>query len=255
MIWGLSLHGWEEVMRVSLAVVGVSGLLVGLATIFVVTLTREEVAESKRELEEYKLDAGTKISAAEAIGLTAKAEAAKANAQIAEASARQKEAELKLEQLRDRMRQRHINGDQFLKILEGRPKAPVEILFIKDDGEAFQLSLEIRDWLKRASWEVEEPRPITGADLAPRLAQNHPSAMAAGGQPQGVSLFLRAEGQADFDREADNPLDANAPINTPRKALSRALLESLGTLSGGMSGENGRPGVLRIIVGPKPQLN
>jgi hypothetical protein len=55
MIWGLSLHGWEEVMRGSLAIVGVFGLLVGLATFFVVTLTREEAAESKKQLDEASI--------------------------------------------------------------------------------------------------------------------------------------------------------------------------------------------------------
>ena len=180
----------------------------------------------------------------------------KANASIADANARAKEAEFKLEQVRERMRARHLKRDSFLKILEGKPKAPVEILFIKDDGEAFQLSLEIRDLLKQAVWTVEEPRPITEADLAPRLAPNHPSAMAAGGQPQGVSVFLQAESQADFERENEkNPLDPGRPLDTPRKALTAALLESLGSIAGGMSGENGRPGVLRIIVGPKPQFN
>ena len=186
----------------------------------------------------------------------AQADIVKADAQIAEANARQKEAELRLEQLRERLSQRHIKGEQFLKVLEGKPRAPVEILFNRDDGEAFLLGLQIRDWLKQATWEVEEPRPITQSDLAPRLAQSTPSAMAAGGQPQGVSVFLRAETQTDFLRESEkNPLDPNEPIDTPRKALSRALLNSLGTISGGMSGENGRPGVLRVIVGQKPALN
>jgi hypothetical protein len=180
----------------------------------------------------------------------------KTNVNIAEANARAKEAELKLEQVRERMRARHIKGESFLKILEGKPKTPVEILFVRDDGEAFQLSLEIRDFLKRATWSVEEPRYITQEDVSPRLERNHPYTMAAGGQPQGVSLFLRAESQADFEREAEkNPLDPDRPLDTPRKALGAALLDSLGTLSGGMSYENGRPGVLRVIVGPKPQLN
>lgn len=174
----------------------------------------------------------------------------------AEANARQKEAEVKLEQLRERMSQRHVKGDRFLRLLEGKPKGPVEILFVRDDGEAFNLGLEIRDWLKRAFWDVEEPRPIVDRDLAPRLAPNTPSAMAAGGQPQGVSVFLRAESQADFERETEqNPLDPNRLLDTPRKALSNALLDSLGSISGGMSGENGRPGVLRVIIGPKPSLN
>jgi len=201
-------------------------------------------AQTKRAVAE-----SDKANAALAI---AQSDIVKANARIAEAEARAKEAELKLEQVRERMRARHIKGDTFRRILEGKPKASVEILFVRDDGEAFQLALEIRDWLKRASWDVAEPRPIMQSDLAPRLAETTPSTMAVGGQPQGVSVFLRAESQADFAREFDDARPPNGVIDTPRKALSAALGDSLGSISGGMSYEIGSPGVLRVIVGPKP---
>src|ERR1700712_2981446 len=73
----------------------------------------------------------------------------------------QEDTKLKLEQSRPRS----INQAQFRKILEGKPKAPVEILFLRDDGEAAQLSLEISSSLKGAGWAVEEPRPIVAADI------------------------------------------------------------------------------------------
>ena len=79
MIWGFSLHGWEDVMRFSLAIVGVFGLIVGLSTWFVVKLQRAEIAESKIESDKYKIDTSKEIS---------------------EAKARQTEAELKLAELR-----------------------------------------------------------------------------------------------------------------------------------------------------------
>jgi hypothetical protein len=50
MIWGLSLHGWEDLMRGSLLVVGVFGLIAGLSTWFVVKLQRVEIAKSEIEL-------------------------------------------------------------------------------------------------------------------------------------------------------------------------------------------------------------
>jgi hypothetical protein len=212
------------------------------------------IREAQSEWRTASLETQT-AQANAALGV-ARADIAKANAQIAEASARQKEAELKLEQLRQRVSQRHVDREVFLKNLEGKPKAPVEILFVQDDGEAFTLALEIRDLLKLAAWKVEEPRAIIPTDLSARMAaQSIPAAMAAGGQPQGVAVFLRAESQEDITRESENnPLDPNEPIDTPRKALARALLNSLGALSGGMSGEMGRPGVLRVIVGQKPAL-
>jgi hypothetical protein len=54
MIWGLSLHGWEDVMRGSLAAVGVFGLIVGIATWYVVKLQRVEIEASSKEIEELR---------------------------------------------------------------------------------------------------------------------------------------------------------------------------------------------------------
>ena len=64
-IWGLSLHGWDEVMRLSLALTGVFGLIVGISTYLVVTLQREEIAASREEFDRYKLEAGQRISESE----------------------------------------------------------------------------------------------------------------------------------------------------------------------------------------------
>jgi hypothetical protein len=71
MIWGLSLHGWEELMRGSLLAVGALGVVVGLATTFVVTLTREELEQSKRELDAYKLTTDGKVADARKEGIEA----------------------------------------------------------------------------------------------------------------------------------------------------------------------------------------
>ena len=153
------------------------------------------------------------------------------------------------------MRPRAIKGQRFLEILEGKPKSPVEILFVRDDQDCFQLSMQIRDWLKAANWEAKEPRAIEISDLTPRLAQ-YTSTMGVGGQPQGVTIVMRATSQADFERERDkNPLNPLESANTPRKALAAALGDSLGEISGGISYETGVPGVLWVVVGPKPNLN
>jgi hypothetical protein len=54
-VLGLSLHGWENAMVISLIIAGFFALIVGAATWAVVRLQRIELAESKRELDEYKL--------------------------------------------------------------------------------------------------------------------------------------------------------------------------------------------------------
>ena len=170
-----------------------------------------------------------------------------ADERIAESNARTKEAELKLEQLRKQMAARHLNRDQFLKMLDGKPRMPVEVFFVKDDGEAFQLSLEIRDFLKAAKWEVSEPIPIPPTD-APRLAQL-PSAMGAGGQPSGVTVVVRANSQQDFE------LVQHRTANTAFHALQNALGDSLGSING-RAGSDAAPvaGMLRVVVGPKAQM-
>jgi hypothetical protein len=71
MIWGLSLHSWEDLMRVSLIIVGVFGLIAGLSTWFVVKLQRAEITESAKELEQYKVDAAIKVEEARSEGIKA----------------------------------------------------------------------------------------------------------------------------------------------------------------------------------------
>jgi flagellar basal body-associated protein FliL len=156
-VFGITLHGWEQLMLLALGATGLVAIAVALTTTSVVILQRHETAEAKRELEEYKVEAGTKISAAEAVGLTAKADIAKAHVSIAEADARTKEAEVKLEELRKQVGPRHLKSQEFIEALVGKPTLPVEIMFLKDDADAFTLSLEIRTALQMAGWPVQEP--------------------------------------------------------------------------------------------------
>lgn len=132
---GLSLHAWENVMVGSLAFAALVAAIVGVSTYCVVQLQRQEIAASKSEFYRYKLETERNIS---------------------EANARQREAELKLEQLRTQARPRHltVNGDAFIAALNGKPKAPVEIMFPKDDGEAFLLAIGLRDLLRKAEWQA-----------------------------------------------------------------------------------------------------
>ena len=87
----------------------------------------------------------------------------------------------------------------------------------------------MRDLLRAAKWEAAEPVPVPPTDI-PRLA-NQPSHMAAGGQPTGVALAVRADTQEDFRLVRDR--GANTPLNALHDALSQS-------------------GVLRVIIGPKP---
>jgi hypothetical protein len=170
-MFGLSLHAWENVMVGSLAFAAFAALVVGIATFAVVKLQRQEIAASKDELERYKLDAGQAI---------------------AEAGARAAEANLALEKFKA---PRQIKGAEFVRALAGKPKAPVEIVFVRDDAESWALSLQIEHWLKAANWPVSAPAAIAGPD-EPKYATS-PSAIQAGGQPRGVTIVHRMASEAE----------------------------------------------------------
>jgi hypothetical protein len=62
---GLSLHGWENTMVVTLIVAGAFAFAAGAATWAVVKLQRAELAHSTDELARYKADAATALGVAQ----------------------------------------------------------------------------------------------------------------------------------------------------------------------------------------------
>src|SRR6516225_5956758 len=90
-VFGLELHSWEQLMIAALGLAALAAVAVVVTTASVVVLQRAETARTKNEFEAYKLEAGTRIAEANAVGETAKADAAKARAEIADA-AKQTEA-------------------------------------------------------------------------------------------------------------------------------------------------------------------
>jgi hypothetical protein len=108
----------------------------------------------------------------------AKNEAAQANLQAADAvkstvqlqgevalaKQRANESELKLEELRARIKPRTLNMDAFLKTIAGRPSAPVEVLYVRDDPECSQLAFSVSELLRSAKWQVLRLSAIIKAD-------------------------------------------------------------------------------------------
>ena len=137
-VFGMSLHSWEQLMLLSLGIAGLIAVAIFVTTASVVILQRHETAEAKRELEEYKLDAGAKISAAEAVGLTAQADIAKANAQIAIAKEGTAIALRDLERERtERLRQgpRDLKPEQAAKLTTALRDFPAKILVISTNTD------------------------------------------------------------------------------------------------------------------------
>jgi hypothetical protein len=144
---------------------------------------------------------------------------------------------------------RQIKGEEFVKALEGKPKAPVEIVFVRDDTDSFHLAMQIAHWLKIANWQVSEPAAIAGPD-EPRFATS-PSAVQAGGNATGVTIVHRMTSEAEYELERGIAIPGLTPIDTPGKALSTALIGSLGNISTMMNLVTGKVGTLRVVVAPK----
>ena len=175
-------------------------------------------------------------------------EAAKIGEKAAGLEKEAAEAKLQLEKLRTKMGPRQIDSAIFLQALEAKPKTPVEIMFPKEDGEAFMLAIQFRDLLRVAKWEAAEPVPVPATDI-PRLA-NQPSHMAVGAQATGVAVVVRADTQDEFNQVSD--FQATTPMN----ALRAAITNTLGGVAGYAGGADIFPapprGTVRIVVGPKP---
>ena len=156
MIWGLSLHGWEDVMRFSLAIVGVFGLIVGLSTWFVVKLQRFEIEQSKIELEQYKSDAAVKVEEAKNEGVEAGKAAGSALVRAAELEKEAANAKLETEQLKQVVAWRVLSPEVAAgleKLLSAKPGS-VNLRFMDGDPEALFLAIQISKILEKAKWQI-----------------------------------------------------------------------------------------------------
>ena len=141
--------------------------------------------------------------------------------------------------------QRQLDAQRFLKALEDKPKAPVQIVVADNDAEAFQLALQFQRLLQIATWKVSDLVRVSQRDLM-RLA-NRPGYWVEEDQLVGISIAVVAESPEDFevagDREADTPLNA----------LMEAILDTLGSVDTYAAGKNFFPAppskTLRLVVG------
>ena len=231
MIWGLSLHGWEDVMRGSLAIVGVFGLLVGLATFFVVTLQREEISSSKQEFDKYKTEAAEQISEAQARTASATALAADATLKANRAATDAAEAQLALEKFKA---PRSISPEQRTQIASE---------LIKFGGQEFQGAVASSVADGHGLW-----RSIHAVLTESRWVFVPPSSMGFGVPPAAIP-FAPNPGVVIF-----------APsLNSPTGIAARALAAELSALGvtaeavEGVLGDNSsNAAMMAISVGPKP---
>jgi hypothetical protein len=118
--------------------------------------------------------------------------------EIAAANARTAEAELKLEQLRRQVAPRQLNREAFFKAIEGQPKARVEIMYLRDDPECFDVAQQIWRLLEDARWDVTPPVPIPSSGEQDAL-QRGPTSMSISGEPSGITIAVHSFSQAEVE--------------------------------------------------------
>lgn len=176
----------------------------------------------------------------------AKTELARKEAAVArEITAR---TELELERLKRQVGPRQLNREAFLKALEGQPKTPVEILYLRDDADSLEFAQEIDNLLKRAGWTVTAREPIPTPPAA-RAGQEIPVAMSVGGQPSGVTVITHFVSEEESKARSDAMM-GRAWLKTPWTVLMEAFAQSMGAVRG--SGNRTCPeGMLRVVVAPR----
>lgn len=231
MIWGLTLHGWEDLMRVSLLIVGVSGLLAGLSTWFVVKLQRDEIAQAAIELDQYKIDAAVKVEEAKNEGIEAGKTAGNAllrAAELEKQAAESKERATRLELELAKIKQPRMLTEERIRPLAEKlspyASTPFDLAFIPGDPEAAVFGTHIAALLEAAGWKwvawAPEGAPfqqvftITGTDK-PNIGQvgffdvciflkpGDPDALAP--PVQALIDLLHGEGFAATFEISDNP--------------------------------------------------
>jgi hypothetical protein len=152
------------------------------------------------------------------------------------------EAKLQLEHLRKLAGPRSLNHEVFIKELEGKPKAAVQIWYLPDSSDGWPFALRLRAALASAGWEVGESGPIPELDPKNMLARDTPRAMAAGGQPGGITVVGPG---------------LDSPEVTPARALFMALAKSTELGMYGSTGSQLMPvpeGTLRVVIAAKPDV-
>lgn len=158
----------------------------------------------------------------------------------------------KISELEKALRGREIDQAAFIKSLAGKSKAPIDLVYLKENGEVFSLALQIQRALRNARWVVSEPKPLSPKEMSD-LYENWV------GQPAqapaaGVAIDLRVN--------ATNPsLETMVSVmnEAPVSALLTAFEVGFGekwsprVFAASVWQPNAPPhGTIQIAVGPKP---
>jgi len=151
--------------------------------------------------------------------------------------------------LRTRPRYTFFDSNKFVEELNGVPPEKVEILYERENEEAYTLALKIANSLGHgkgnAGWDVSGPRPVTEED-----AVNDNPFVRYGRPPENVPLIVRAGGSGGVGIIAKS-----IPPNPGKGAIGASALDNALANSGAFTTlqtyeePNMPDGLIRIVIG------
>lgn len=157
---GLSLDGWNNVMLWCLAFVSLAAISVGISQYIIIQLAKQDAAESKSDLDAYKLTVEGKVADAKKEGIAAGKIAGDAlvrAAALEKQAAESKERAAKLELELAKIKQPRLLAEDRLKPLAEKLKpfasTPFDLAVIPGDPEAAIFGTHIAAMLEIAGWK------------------------------------------------------------------------------------------------------
>lgn len=222
--WGRPLEFWDSAAVWLMWIAAVSGTVAAVSGLLGAIISREVSVVTQRESDE-------RIAAANAM-------AARSNQAAATAA-------LELEQLRAQVGPRQFNRAAFWDALRGEAAGNVQIAYLRNDPECFEVAQQLWRLLQDAGWRVAPPNPIFDG------RQMQPAPMNADGQPAGLTVVASVDSAAEADAEQLR-LNGQPWVHTPFTTLTYAIERGIGKVATHTNGPNRPPiGILRVVVAPR----
>ncbi|BCL93916.1 hypothetical protein ACNRBS_03270 [Ralstonia pseudosolanacearum] len=223
-VWGKPLEFWDTATVWLMWIAAVCGAVAAISGLLGAIVSREVTSVTQRESDE-------RIAVANALA---------ANSNEAAAT-----AALKLEQLRAQVGPRQFNRAAFLEALRGETVGNVQVVYLRNDPECFDVAQQLWRLLEDAGWRVTPPTPIFDG----RNAQ--PAAMNVDGQPAGLTVVALIQSQAEANAEQFRA-NRQVWVHTPFTTLTYAIEQGIGRVATHANGPNHPPqGTIRVVVAPR----
>lgn len=223
-VWGRTIEFWDSVtvwLMWIAAACGGTAAATGLAGAII----------SRQVSSAIQRDADQRIASTKALAAQSNEAAAKAT--------------LDLEQLRAQVGPRQFNRPAFLDALGGEAAGNVEIVYLRNDPECFDVAQQLWHLLEDANWHVAPPTPIFDG------RQVQPAPMNADGQPSGLTVVASIGSPAEADASQLRAL-SQPWVHTPFTVLEYAIERGIGRVAAHINGPNRPPeGTLRVVVAPR----